>query len=307
MPILVTGTSGQVGQALAKELTPSGRLCLATRQDLDLAQPSSIQTRLDAIKPSLIINPAAYTAVDKAESEPDLAFAVNAAAVGALGAWSMRNGVPLIHFSTDYVFDGQASDPYEEDHPLHPLSIYGKSKAEGERLLLQSEAPCLIVRTAWVYSATGKNFVKTMIRLAAERDELAVVSDQTGTPTSANQIARFISHIVAEGRDALPQRFEQASRLVHFTASGSTSWHGFACAIVDGIKRRGSPVKTKAVKAIPTSAYPTPAVRPPFSRLATTRAERVFGFTPETWETALEEVLDDITGEGQGVSTAALV
>lgn len=295
MRILVTGATGQVGLALAKTLKPLGELLLANRQDLDLSELAAIPLRLDAINPNLIVNAGAYTAVDKAESEPDAAFAVNARAVGALGAWSARSGAPLIHFSTDYVFDGAASEPYEENHPVNPLSVYGKSKAEGERLLLLTDAPCLIVRTAWVYSATGKNFLKTMVRLAGERDELSVVSDQFGTPTSAGQIACFIHHILCEGRDPLPQRFKQASHLVHFTASGSTSWHGFASAIVSAMPRYGLPVQAKTVRAIPSSDYPTPAKRPKYSRLSTARTEQVFGFRPEPWEKAMNEVLDQLT------------
>jgi dTDP-4-dehydrorhamnose reductase len=291
MQILVTGSSGQVGLALAKELSPLATLRLTNRQDLDLSKPHSVPERLEEIKPDLIINAAAYTAVDKAESEPDIAYAVNGTAVGVLGEWAARNDVPLIHFSTDYVFDGQATEPYDESHSVNPLSIYGKSKTEGERLLLRSGAPCLIVRTAWVYSATGKNFLKTIVRLAAERDELAVVSDQIGTPTSAGQIAKFIHFLVGEKREALPTRFEKSSHIVHVTASGWTSWHGFASAIVAGMRRYGIAVKASAVRAIPASDYPTPAVRPKFSRLSTTRLGRVFGFHPEPWEQSLDGVL----------------
>ena len=300
MRILVTGASGQVGLALAKELSPLGNLCLADRQNLDLSKPHAIPERLEEIKPDLIINAAAYTAVDKAETEPDIAYAVNGTAVGVLGEWAAQSLVPLIHFSTDYVFDGQASDPYDEAHPINPLSIYGKSKAEGERLLLHTGAPCLIVRTAWVYSSTGKNFLKTMVRLAAERDELAVVSDQVGAPTSADQIAKFIRYVVSEGREALPGRFEKSSHLVHFTASGWTSWHGFASAIVAGMRRRDLSVKATKVRAIPSSDYPTPAVRPKFSRLSMVRLQRVFDFRAEPWEMALDNVLDQLSrGEGR--------
>ena len=298
MQILVTGASGQVGLALARELNPLGNLCLTNRQDLDLSKPHSILQRLEEIRPDLIINAAAYTAVDKAETEPDIAFAANGSAVGVLGEWAARNGVPLIHFSTDYVFDGRASEPYDESHPINPLSVYGKSKAEGERLLLRIEAHCLIVRTAWVYSASGKNFLKTMVRFASERDELAVVSDQVGTPTSADQIARFIRCVISEGRKALPERFEKSSRLVHFTASGWTSWHGFTSEIVAGMRRHGFPVKATNIRAIPSSEYPTPAVRPKFSRLSTARVERVFGFRAEPWEKALDEVLEQLSRGG---------
>jgi dTDP-4-dehydrorhamnose reductase len=294
MQVLVTGSSGQVGLALAKELNPLATLRLTNRQDLDLSNPRSIAERLEEFKPDLIINAAAYTAVDKAESEPDIAYTVNGTAVGVLGEWAARNNVPLIHFSTDYVFDGQATEPYEESHPVNPLSIYGKSKAEGERLLLRSGAPCLIVRTAWVYSATGKNFLKTIVRLAAERDELAVVSDQIGTPTSAGQLAKFIRFLVSEGRETLLARFEKSSHIVHVTASGWTSWHGFASAILAGIKRHGIAAKASAVRGIPSSDYPTPAVRPKFSRLSTARLEHVFGFHLEPWEQALDGVLEDL-------------
>jgi dTDP-4-dehydrorhamnose reductase len=295
MQILVTGASGQVGFALAKKLRPLGNLCLTNRQDLDLSKPHSIPGRLEEIKPGLIINAAAYTAVDKAESEPDIAYTVNGSAVGVLGEWAAQNGVPLIHFSTDYVFDGQASEPYDEAHPISPLSIYGRSKAEGERLLLGSGAPCLIVRTAWVYSAAGKNFLKTMVRLACERDELAVVSDQIGTPTSADQIAKFIRHVVSGDREALQGRFEKSSHIVHITASGSTSWHGFASAIVAGMWRYGFPVKATLVRALPTSDYPTPAARPKFSRLSLDRLASVFDYQPEPWEQALDEVLRQLS------------
>ncbi len=297
MNILLTGASGQVGLAISRRLNDLGNLRLATRRDLDLAKPSSIRERLEEIGPDLIINAAAYTAVDKAKSEPEIAYAVNAAAVGALGEWAARNDVPVIHFSTDYVFDGRTSEPYDEDHSINPLSVYGKSKAEGERLLLRTGAPCLIVRTAWVYSATGKNFLKTIVRLASEKDELAIVSDQIGTPTSADQIAEFIRHVVGEDPDALPAHFKKASQLVHFTASGWTSWHGFASAIVAGMPRHGFSVKAKRIRAIPSSDYPTPAARPRFSRLSTARMERVFGLYSESWEQILNEVLEQLSRE----------
>lgn len=295
MRILVTGASGQVGQSLGRELAPLGDLFLADRHAFDLSDFNSIPERLREIAPHLIINAAAYTAVDKAEAEPSVAYAVNAAAVGVLGEWAAQNRIPLIHFSTDYVFDGEASEPYDECHPVKPLSVYGKSKAEGERLLLKTEAPCLIIRTSWVYSARGKNFLKTIVRLAAERDELAVVSDQIGTPTSAPQIAKFIRHILSEDHDALAGRFEAASHLINFIASGWTSWHGFAEAIVARMPAHGFPVRAKTIRPIATSDYPTPALRPKFSRLSDLRMKRVFGFAPDGWEIALDEVFEDLS------------
>ena len=296
MRILLTGAAGQVGTALARALPGLGDLVLAGRDALDLSHPEAIAGRLSAFNPDLIVNAAAYTAVDRAETERDLAYAVNAAAVEAMGRWAAAEKVPLIHFSTDYVFDGRASEPYRETDPVNPLSVYGKSKAEGERLLLATGAPCLIVRTSWVYAATGKNFVKTIARLAGERSGLAVVSDQMGTPTSAAQIASFVRALAGEGLPGLPALFEASSRLVHFTASGWTTWHGFACAIVAGMKRRGVPVKASEVRAIPTSDYPTPAERPQFSRLSTARLQSVFNFHPEPWERALDGVLDTMFG-----------
>ena len=291
MRILVTGATGQVGLALASRLRSLAELCLPRRQDLDLSQPHSIAERLEALKPDLIINAGAYTAVDKAEAEPDLAFTVNAEAVEALGQWASQKTVPIIHFSTDYVFDGGATDPYEESHPVRPLSVYGASKAEGERLLLETGAACLIVRTAWVYSSNGKNFLKTMVKLAGERDELSIVDDQIGSPTSTAEIARFIRKLVSEGAASLPATFERASHLVHLTGSGCTSWHGFASAIVAGMKRHGCPVKVIEVKAISSSDYPTAAKRPQFSCLSLKRLERVFAFHPQAWERELDDVL----------------
>jgi len=292
MRILITGANGQVGAALAQELAGLAELVFATRSDLDLSRQEEIGAQLRSAQPDLIINAAAYTAVDRAETEQDQAYRVNAIAVGAMGRWAAEQNVPLIHFSTDYVFNGDASEPYSESDSVCPLSIYGKSKAEGERLLLSSGADCLIIRTAWVYSHHGKNFLTTIARLASERTELAVVSDQLGTPTSSVQIAKFVRQVVGEGPPALPALFARASRLVHFTASGWTSWYGFASAIVDGLKQRGVPLKASQIRAIPSVEYPTPAPRPKYSRLSLERLAQVFDHHPEPWEQALNDVLD---------------
>ena len=297
MRILITGATGQVGTALGRELAGLGDLVLAARDTLDLSRPDALGERLSALNADLIVNAAAYTGVDKAETQTELTYTVNAAAVEAMGLWAAARNVTLIHFSTDYVFDGHAYVPYRETDPISPLSVYGKSKAEGERLLLATGAPCLIVRTSWVYSTAGKNFLKTIAKLACERSELSVVSDQVGTPTSAVQIARFVRSLVSEGLPRLPTLFDVSSRLVHFTASGWTSWHGFACAIIAGMRRCGAPVMASQVRAISTLDYPTPAVRPRFSRLSNERLERVFNFHPEPWEQALAGVLDNLFGE----------
>jgi dTDP-4-dehydrorhamnose reductase len=292
MRILITGANGQVGRALISGLTGLGEIIAADRSIIDLAFPGMLATALQPVQPGLIINCAAYTAVDKAESEPGLAFTINAESVGVLGAWAASREVPVIHFSTDYVFDGEGGAPYKEDDAINPLSIYGQSKAEGEALLLRSGAPALIIRTAWVYSAAGKNFLNTVVRLAREKEELRIVDDQTGTPTSARQLALFVSKVVGDGKDKLTLGLRETPPLVHFTAAGATSWHGFATAIVDGLKRRGVKLAVRMVNPIPTSQYPTAAKRPRDSRLSNAVAQNAFSVAPEDWRVALDYELD---------------
>jgi dTDP-4-dehydrorhamnose reductase len=294
MRVLITGAGGQVGKALAQELAETNDLYLVTRNELDLANTVGIAPALDEIAPDLIINAAAYTAVDQAEVEKDLAFAINAEAVGVLGLWAAKNGAPVIHFSTDYVFDGYASEPYDESHPVNPLSVYGLSKAKGETLLQESGARCIIMRTCWVYSAVGKNFLKTMLRLAGEKDELTVVDDQIGTPTSASQIALFVKDILSERQGSLPDLIQRSCSLVHFSADGWTSWHGFATAIVERAKTLGAPLKASKVRAISSTEFKTAAQRPAFSRLSTARLQRVFSHQPETWQNAMESELQSL-------------
>ena len=284
MRILITGATGQVGQALAQTLKPLASLHLATRGELDLSKPRSLPPVVNEIKPDLIINAAAYTAVDKAEAEKDLAFAINAEAVDVLGRWAAVNGVPIIHFSTDYVFDGRASEPYSETHPTNPLSVYGRSKAEGETLLLRSGACCLIIRTSWVYSPVGRNFLTTILRLASEQDELSIVDDQIGAPTSAMQIAQFVERLLRERPVSLRDMFQRSSRLVHFTAAGWTSWHGFACAIIARAEGRGVPLRASSVKAISSADFKAVAKRPQFSRLSIHRLQTVFDVRSASWE-----------------------
>jgi dTDP-4-dehydrorhamnose reductase len=247
---------------------------------------------LDAIQPDLIVNAAAYTAVDRAESEPDLARRINALSVGALGDWAAGKQVPVIHFSSNYVFDGENSAPYEEGDETNPLSVYGDSKKEGETLLLRSGAPVLIIRTAWVYSAGGKNFLNTIRRLSCEQEELQIVDDQIGTPTSARQIASFVSAILRDFQNKPKISFRETPSLVHFTAAGSASWHGFACAIVDGLRARGVKLRVKAVDPISTAHYPAAAKRPRDARLSLQRARDVFGVAPLDWRAALDVELD---------------
>jgi dTDP-4-dehydrorhamnose reductase len=297
MRVLVTGVSGQVGSAIAARAEFSGDIIPATRQVLDLSRPREMGSLLDALQPDLIVNAAAYTAVDRAEEECELAFRINADAVAKLGRWACEKGVPVIHFSTDYVFDGRGDHPFSEDGTVNPLSVYGKSKAEGERLLRVAGPAHLVIRTSWVYAAQGKNFLRTIARLAQEREHLRVVANQFGAPTSANQIADCVASILRRRLHDLPDLFAKADNMVHFTASGVTSWHGFASAIVDGLKRRGVALRARTVEPILSSEYPATAVRPANSRLDTSRIQKVFGICATPWREALDRELDLLAKE----------
>lgn len=297
MRILITGVSGQVGRALVARLAQYGEIIPASRAVLDLSKPATLRDALDRIQPDLTINPAAYTAVDKAEEERDLAFKINAEAVGALSQWARDREVSLIHFSTDYVFDGAGDVPYAEDAPINPLSVYGASKAEGERLIKAAAPDFLIIRTSWVYAAQGKNFLRTIARLAREHEELQIVSDQFGSPTSANQIADCIAKIVSENGDGRKSLFERAHNVLHFSASGITTWHGFACAIVDGLRCRNIPLQVKSVIPIVAADYPAPARRPQNSRLDTSRVRQLLGIEIASWKAALDSELDLLAKE----------
>jgi dTDP-4-dehydrorhamnose reductase len=297
MRVLVTGVSGQVGSAITARAGFSGDIIPATRQVLDLSRPREMGGLLDALQPDLIVNAAAYTAVDRAEEECELAFRINADAVAKLGRWACEKGVPVIHFSTDYVFDGRGDHPFSEDGTVNPLSVYGKSKAEGERLLRVAGPAHLVIRTSWVYAAQGKNFLRTIARLAQEREHLRVVANQFGAPTSANQIADCVASILRRRPHDFRDLFAKADNMVHFTASGVTSWHGFASAIVDGLKRRGVALRTRTVEPIPSSEYPATAVRPANSRLGTSRIQKVFGIYATPWREALDRELDLLAKE----------
>ena len=290
--ILLTGTSGQVGGALLPLLRTRGTVLAPTRTEFDLSKPDALRRRLDELKPNVIINPAAYTAVDKAEDETELALLINAEAPAAIARWAAANGVPMVHFSTDYVFNGSGNRAWREEDPASPLSVYGRSKLAGEEAVRSAGGPHLVIRTAWVYAASGANFMRTMIRLARERETLRVVADQLGTPTSAHSIATALSSIFNQGASDLPAAFARGGGLVHLTNSGSTSWHGFASAIVEGLRRRGVALKATEVVPIGTADYPTKAVRPANSRLDLTRLQTVYGVLPLPWEEALAVELD---------------
>ena len=295
MRVLVTGVTGQVGGALLVALNGKANVVAAPRATLDLAQAETIASGLDRIAPDLIINPAAYTAVDRAEDERDLAYRINGEAPGYIARWATSRGVPLIHLSTDYVYDGSGERAWREDNATGPLSVYGASKLAGEDAIRAANGPHLIVRTSWVYAARGTNFLRTIARLAAERQELRIVADQIGAPTSAQVIADSIATMIAT--PDLVRQFAVANGLVHLATSGETSWHGFASAIVDGLKMRGLPLKAQAIVPIRTEDYPTKAKRPANSRLDMTRAQRVFGLTPPHWQQALAVELDVLARE----------
>lgn len=301
MRILLTGTSGQVGGALLPVLRLSHEVLAPQRAEFDLSRPDTLGPMLDRLNPDLIINPAAYTAVDRAEDEPELALRVNAEAPAALGRWAAQQEVPLVHFSTDYVFDGSGDKPWREDDACRPLSTYGRSKWEGEKAIRASGAPHLIVRTSWVYAARGTNFLRTISRLASERDELRVVADQFGAPTSASSIADAVSTIISRNATSaeVAQGFATAQGIVHLANAGATSWHGFATSIVEGLRARGVFVRAAAVHAIASKEFSANAIRPTNSRLDLLRLELIFGLVTPSWQRALERELDLLVGVAQ--------
>lgn len=300
MRILLTGVTGQVGRALRQPLGQFGTVVAADRSMLDLSQPSTLAQALDRLRPQLIVNPAAYTAVDLAEDERELAFRINAQAPAAIAAWAAGQGVPLVHFSTDYVFDGRGETPWRESDAPSPLSVYGDSKLAGERAIAQAGAPHLIVRTSWVYAAEGRNFLKTVARLAGEREELRIVADQFGAPTSARIIADGVAAILRQQLARAVPFADDGGGIVNLTAAGVTSWHGFATAILEGLKSRGMPVVATRVVPIATAEFPTKARRPLNSRLDPSRLNRAFGVTMPDWRVALDKELDDFVAVPAG-------
>ncbi len=305
MRILVTGVSGQIGGALVPRLKHLGTILPHDGSSLDLARIEAIPAWLDREGPDLIINPAAYTAVDKAEDEPDLAMRINAEAPGMIARWAAKRDVPLLHFSTDYVYDGGGARPWREDDATRPLSVYGRSKLAGEQAIRAAGGACLILRTCWIYAARGRNFLRTLARLALERRELRVVDDQIGAPTSAALVADGVAAIVADGPDRFRERAALAQGLVHICASGETSWHGFAGAIVEGLRQRGVRLAVDKVTAIRSDEYPMRAARPHNSRLDLTRLQAVFGLTTPRWEAALSPELDRLARELAAASSCA--
>jgi len=297
MRIVVTGVTGQVGAALVTTLGSLGSVIPADRSVLNLADPTTLSEALDRLAPDLIINPAAYTAVDRAEDERELAFIVNAEAPSAIARWASARGIPFLHFSTDYVFDGKGESPWREDGPTGPLSAYGASKIAGEEAIRRAKGAHLIVRTSWVYAARGSNFLTTIAHLARERVELRIVADQIGAPTSARVIADTVTRLLGSDLIGLSQRFARADGLVNVAASGETSWHGFASRIVDGLKARGVQLAVQSILPLRTEQFPAKAQRPQNSRLDLTRLSDVFGLRTPLWKEALETELDLLSQE----------
>jgi len=302
MKILLTGVNGQVGHAIQRlshsELSNRDWQWMAlSRAQLDLSSPDAIREAMKTFQPDVIVNPAAYTAVDKAESEPALAHAVNALAPQILAEEAAKQGASLIHFSTDYVYDGRKSSAYLETDVVNPLSVYGQTKLAGEEAIRRVGLPHLILRTSWVYGAYGKNFLKTILRLSAQHDRLRIVSDQFGSPTSSHSIAQALLPLLQRWQ---PQQASQ-SGVYHMTNAGSGSWHRFACQILREYEalanlRKLTPLKANVdnVEAISTSDYPTPARRPANSRLDNSKLNHVFGITLPLWQDGLRDELKQL-------------
>lgn len=286
MRVLVTGRSGQVATSIEERAPPGMQLLFVHRPEFDLADAGSIERVVAAFGPDLVLSTAAYTAVDKAEDEPDLAMAVNGIGPGVLARAAREAGAPIIHLSTDYVFAGTLDRPYREDDPTGPIGVYGGTKLAGEDAIRASGADYAIVRTSWVYSPFGANFVKTMLRVAGERDTLTVVADQYGCPTSALDIAEAL-FAVADTWSA--QKGKGANAIYHFAGTGDTSWAGLAREVFASSATLGGPVAT--VKDVSTAEWPTKAVRPANSRLDSRAFEEVFGYSSPPWQQSVREVV----------------
>jgi dTDP-4-dehydrorhamnose reductase len=296
--ILLLGKNGQVGWELQRALAPLGEVVACDFDSpgalrADFSQPESLRALVQAVRPQFIVNAAAHTAVDKAESEPELARALNATAPGVVAEEAAALGATLVHYSTDYVFDGSGQAPRDEDAPTGPLSVYGRTKLEGEERVRRSGCRHLILRTSWVYAARGGNFARTMLRLAAERESLKVIDDQIGAPTGADLLADVTAHAL--------QRLRLQPDLAgtyHCVAGGETSWHAYARHVIAWAQAHGQALKAtpEAVQAIPTRDYPTPAQRPLNSRLSTARLQAAFDLRLPPWQAGVERMLAEITG-----------
>lgn len=296
MKILLFGANGQVGFELARSLLPLGDVIALNRENADLTDLEKCRATIQTIQPNVIVNAAAHTSVDKAETERETAFLINAKAVEVFAQEAKKIGALLIHYSTDYVFDGAKNTPYLEDDLPNPLNVYGESKLAGEQAIQASGTDYVILRTTWVFAARGQNFVKSILRLAAEREELNIVADQIGAPTSARFIADATAHIL---RQAQCERNAKTfiSGIFNLTNSGETSWFGLAEKIVALARLQNLDLKNQLINPIPTTAYPTPAKRPANSRLSTKKLQQRFGLTIPTWEQSLTFCLEEIYGK----------
>ena len=292
--IMLLGATGQVGFELQRSLAPFGPLLSPSRAELDLTDRDAINRALHAGRPGLIVNAAAFTAVDAAEDQPNEAAALNTDLPAILADYAAREAIPLIHYSTDYVYAGTGTMPWREDDPMEPASVYGQTKAAGDRAIQASGAEHLVFRTSWVYSARGRNFLKTLLRLAGERSTLQVVNDQIGAPTPA----RLIAEVTAQAIDPRTYRFRIDAGVYHLAPRGETSWHGFARAIVHEAIRSGFPstLQPDAIAPISTAEWPTPAARPLNSRLSLDRLQTALGLALPHWESQLELTLAEVTG-----------
>lgn len=294
MKILLLGQGGQVGWELQRALAPLGEVVGldhdSTELHGDFSRPAALAATVAAVKPDLIVNAAAHTAVDKAESEPELARAINATAPGVLARCAAETGAWLVHYSTDYVFDGSGETARDETAATGPLSVYGQTKLEGEELIRASGCRHLILRTSWVYAARGGNFARTMLRLAAERERLTVIDDQIGAPTGADLLADLTAQMV---RTAMSSDLD-LSGVYHAVASGETSWHGYASFVIERARQKGRELKVQTIDPVPTSAFPTPAQRPHNSRLSTHKLQQVFGLRLPPWQQGVERMLTEI-------------
>lgn len=296
MKILLLGRNGQVGWELQRALQPLGQVIALDRAGEgglvgDLSDLAGLEHTLCDLKPDVVVNAAAYTAVDKAESEPDLARRINAEAPAVLARCMAKLGGWLVHYSTDYVFDGSGDEPWREDQPPAPLNVYGETKREGEQAIQASGCKHLIFRTSWVYAARGSNFAKTMLRLAAEREELSVVADQVGAPTGAELIADVTAHCLNQARFQA-----DVSGLYHLAAAGEVSWHGYAHFVVKQARQAEIQLAIKEIAAISTADYATPAQRPLNSRLDCSKLRSIFGVNLPSWQGGVQRLLVELEG-----------
>jgi dTDP-4-dehydrorhamnose reductase len=293
--VLLAGRGGQLGWELQRALAPLGGLVALDRAGMDLADPDSIHRAIADSRPDVIVNAAAYTAVDKAESEPELAMRINGIAPGIIADEAARIGALMVHYSTDYVFDGTRDAPYREDDPPAPLNVYGRTKLAGEEAVRAAGGPHLIFRTSWVYAARGSNFLLTMLRLAGERSELRIVNDQVGAPTWARSIAELTAQALGAG-GAGPGGARERSGVYHLAAAGAVSWYGFAEAIFAQARARHLDFKTPALVPIPSAEYKTAARRPANSRLDNSKLAAAFGLSAPRWDSMLARCMQEWQG-----------